>query len=121
MTKEEYTVWLKEHNNKVTISQIRELGLTEKIVDNGTYWMDENGVTLMIAFNIADADINKEFVVKAVDPIVPVQIPKTEEVVKHMEEYLYHDYQIPVSMKDLDKKFYDKFYERKGRKYSHIR
>ena len=121
MTKEEYTIWLKEHNNKVTISQLREIGLIEKTVGDGTYWMDENGVTLMIAFNMADADINKEFVVKAIDPIVPPQVPSIDKLVKNMEKYLSSDYETPISMKDLDKKFYDKFYERKGRKYSRVR
>ena len=117
MTKEQYEAWLKEHDNKVSIKQIRELGLTEKTVGDGTYWMDENGVTLMIAFNIADADINKEFIVKAIDPIVPPQVPSTDELVKNMEKYLSLDYETPISMNDLNKKFYDKFYEHKGRRY----
>ena len=119
MTKEEYTIWLKEHNNKVTISQLRELGLTEKTVGDGTYWMDENGVTLMIAFNIADADINKEFIVKAIDPIVPPQVPSTDELVKNMEKYLPSNYESVTDYNSVfsNKKWYDKFYEHKGRRY----
>ena len=119
MTKEEYTIWLKEHNNKVTISQLRELGLTEKTVGDGTYWIDENGVTLMIAFNMADADINKEFIVKAIDPIVPPQVPSTDELVKNMEKYLPSDYETINDYSSVfsNKKWYDKFYEHKGRRY----
>jgi len=121
MTKEEYIIWLEEHDNKCSISQIRELGLCEKTVEDGTYWMDENGVTVMIAFNIADADINKEFVVKAVDPIIPqAQPPKTDEMMKKFNEWLDTAHYESV-INHSDKPFYDKFYERKGRKYRHIK
>lgn len=121
MTKEEYIIWLKEHNNKCSINQIREFGFTEKKLSGATYWLDENGKIVAITY-IDDKDIDKNFNVEIVDPSVPIQQPNTEYIIKNMQTWLDNQhYEQSVSIRDLNKKFYDKLYERKGRKYSYNR
>ena len=119
MVRNEFFNWLKEHNNKCSIKQLRDIGLKEKKINDTTYWVDDDEKTIVISFVDTD-DIDTEFIVKIADPIVPIQQPKTEYVVKNMQPWLDNQhYESSVSIRDLNKKFYDKFYERKGRKYFH--
>ncbi len=105
MTKDEFNAWLKEHNGKCSIRDLEELGFTYHPHSPYGYWTDEKN----------------EFALIFDDSIIePYQPPKTEEVLKQMETFL--DAQHYESVTDYDsvfsnKKWYDKFYEHKGRKY----
>ncbi|MBQ3415845.1 MAG: hypothetical protein IJH39_11055 [Clostridia bacterium] len=121
MVRNEFFNWLKEHNNKCSIKQLKELGLILKEDKNGLkQWIDSDGNICLIGYIETDNEDTiftaKEYFV--VDPY----IPNTEKVVKDMQKWLdSQHYETPISIHDLNKKFYDKFYERKGRKYSHNR
>ena len=122
MLRNDFYNWLKEHDNKCSINQIREFGFTEKKLSGATYWLDENGKIVAITYIDDDTDIDKNFNVEIVDPSIPIQQPNTEYVIKNMQTWLDNQhYESSINIRDLNKKFYDKFYERKGRKYSHNR
>lgn len=121
MNRKEFYTWLKEHDNKCSIKQLKELGLILKENDSGIkQWIDSDGNICLIGYIETD-DEDTEFITKEYSIVEPY-IPKTEDVVKKMEKWLdSQHYETPISINDLNKKFYDKFYERKGRKYSHNR
>lgn len=113
MTAQEFNDWLKEHDNKISIKQIKELGLIpHDTIDNVWYTDDKK---LMIAGCTVEDEVALIEVSK-INPIVEPQIPKTEEVVKQMEAWLDHQhYEQPIEISN--KPFYDKFYKHKGRRY----
>ena len=119
MIRSEFNIWLKEHNNKCSIKQLREIGLILQEVKDLKKWVDSEGVPCLIGYVDTD-DEELEFTVQEYSVVEPVQPPKTEEVLKNMEKYLdcqhyetINDYSSVFS----NKKWYDKFYEHKGRKY----
>ena len=117
MTKEEFSIWLKEHNNKCSIKQLKEIGLILTEINDLKKWSDENGNPVLIGYMYVE-DEDYEFTVQESPIVNPIQPPKTDEVVQQMEKYLYgQHYEQPINMKDLNKKWYDKFYEHKGRRY----
>lgn len=119
MEHKEFLNWLKEHNYKCSIKQIRSLGFTEENINDTTCWKDSNGNPVLITYVSLD-DEDYIFTIEEMNPIIEPQIPNTEEVVKKMEEWLdTQHYESPMSFSD--KPFYDKFYERKGRKYNRVR
>ena len=113
MTAQEFNDWLKEHDNKISIKQIKELGLVpHESIDKVWYTSDKK--MLIAGCTVKDEDTLIE--ISKVDPIVEPQIPKTEEVVKKMHEWLdTQHYEEPIEFSN--KPFYDKFYQHKGRKY----
>lgn len=116
MERNNFFKWLKEHNNKCSIRQIRELGLILTEGNNGLkQWIDSEGNICLIGHIEVD-DEDTKFIVKEYTLAVPY-IPK-QDVVKQMNKWLDNQhYETSVNIKDLNKKFYDKFYEIKGRKY----
>lgn len=121
MTKEEFSIWLKDHNNKCSTKQLKEIGLTLTEINDIKKWADENGNIVLIGYvDIEDED--HEFTIQECPIVNPIQPPKTDEVVKKFEKWLDgQHYEQSINLRDLNKKFYDKFYERKGRKYRHIK
>jgi hypothetical protein len=101
MTKEEFNIWLKEHNGKCSIDDLLKLGFKNKFYKGNEYWVDSE----------------EKFALIFEDSVVePYQPPKTEKVLKRMETYLDSQHYESVLDIDLNKKWYDKFYEHKGRK-----
>lgn len=121
MVRNEFYTWLKEHDNKCSIKHLKELGLILKEDKNGLkQWIDSDGNICLIGYIDTDSE-DTEFIAKEYSIVEPY-IPKTEDVVKKMEKWLdSQHYETSITKYDLNKKFYDKFYERKGRKYSHNR
>lgn len=121
MNRIEFFNWLKEHNNKCSIKQLKELGLILKEDKNGLkQWIAGDGNICLIGYIDTDNE-DIEFIAKEYSIVEPY-IPNTEDTVKKMEKWLdSQHYETPITKYDLNKKFYDKFYERKGRKYSHNR
>jgi len=117
MTKEEFSIWLKEHDNKCSAKQLKDIGLVLTEINDLKKWSDENGNPVLIGYmDIEDED--HEFTVQECPIVNPIQPPKTDEVVKQFEKYLApQHYEQPINLQDLNKKFYDKFYEHKGRRY----
>lgn len=117
MTKEEFSIWLKDHNNKCSTKQLKEIGLTLTEINDIKKWSDENGNPVLIGY-IDTEDEDYEFTIQECPIVNPIQPPKTEEVVKQFEKYFdCQHYERPINLRDLNKKFYDKFYEHKGRRY----
>ena len=101
MNKEQFNEWLKEHNGKCSIKDLEELGFKYHPHSPYGYWTDEEN-KFAIVFNDAFVE--------------PYQPPKTEDVIKQMEKWLDTPHYESVLDIDLNKKWYDKFYEHKGRK-----
>lgn len=122
MERNEIFNWLKEHDNKCSIKQLKELGLILKEDVSGVKQLvDSDGNICLIGYIETDNE-DTIFTVKEYPIVEPVLKPKTDEVIKSMEKWLdTAHYERSISIRDLNKKFYDKFYERKGRKYSHNR
>lgn len=117
MDKKDFNIWLKEHNNKISIKQLHEI-LTEEKVGEGICWKDENGNIVLIGYVPTD-DEDYEFTVKELDSVVEPQI-STKEQINKMHEFLDTQHYEPYVDYDgflSGKKWYDKFYEHKGRKY----
>ena len=112
MNSTELKQWLKEHDNKISIKQIKELGLIEdEKLDK--VWHTDDKKMIIVGNDVEDEDSIRE--ITEVNPIIEPQIPKTEEVIKRMEKWLdTQHYETPVGISN--KPFYDKFYNHKGRK-----
>jgi len=100
MNKEQFNEWLKEHNGKCSIKDLEELGFKYHPHSPYGYWTDEENKFALVF----------EEGVEAYTP------PKTEDIIKQMETFLYTQHYESVLNIDLNKKWYDKFYEHKGRK-----
>ena len=110
MTKKEFDNWLVEHASKVTVKDFEDLGLKYIKVTNEPgvygYWVDENGEKVA-AF------------MQSVEPIICTPQNEQKMFEKFVKTYEMVDhYTEPLNPKDImsGKQWYDKFYERKGRK-----
>lgn len=110
MTKEEFNIWLKNNNGKCSVKDLEDLGFKYHPHSPYGYWTDDENQFALIF---------EDSVVELYQP------PKTEDIIKQIEFYAASTahFENEITYEDIKagKKWYDKFYERKGRKYSRAR